>query len=114
MPADSLRLDLYDKLTTPLQERLAVMLKDLDTYAKLAARCLSLDTELKRITARIDRQKQFKVDKPNAEPTLGNAPTPGLLLPTRNAIPSATPAPEARRLYTPTPTVTKPATYFNC
>jgi hypothetical protein len=57
VPADSLRLDLYDKLTTPLQERLAVMLEDLDTYAKLAARCLSLDTELKRIATRIDRQK---------------------------------------------------------
>jgi hypothetical protein len=114
VPEVSLRLDLYDKLTTPLQERLAVMLEDLDTYAKLAARCLSLDTELKRITARIDRQKQFKVEKPSAEPTLGNAAAPGLLLPSRNPTTSSTPTPEARRLYTPAPTVTKPATCFNC
>jgi hypothetical protein len=114
VPADSLRLDLYDKLTTPLQERLAVMLEDLDTYAKLAARCLSLDTELKRITARIDRQKQFKVDKPNTEPTLGSTAAPSLLLPNRNPTTSSTPTPEARRLYTPALTVTKPATCFNC
>jgi hypothetical protein len=53
--SDNLRLDLYDKLTTQLQERLAATLEDLDTYDKLASRCLSLDTELKRITTRVDR-----------------------------------------------------------
>jgi hypothetical protein len=95
------------------------MLEDLDTYAKLAARCLSLDTELKRIAACIDRQKQFKVDKPSLEPLLGKAipsAAPSLLLLTckHNPTTSAAPAPEARRLYTPTPAVTKPATCFNC
>jgi hypothetical protein len=34
--SDNLRLDLYDKLTTQLQERLAATLEDLDTYQKLA------------------------------------------------------------------------------
>jgi hypothetical protein len=56
-------LDLYDKLTTQLQERLAATLEDLDTYQKLANRCISLDTELKRITARADRQKRFQNDR---------------------------------------------------
>jgi hypothetical protein len=31
------------------------MLEDLDTYEKLVTRYLSLDTELKRIAARVDR-----------------------------------------------------------
>ena len=76
--SDNLRLDLYDKLTTPLQERLAATLEDLDTYQKLANRCLSLDTELKRISARVERQKRFKDDR-----TL-SAQTP--ILPTPNPI----------------------------
>src|SRR5438552_6564873 len=93
IPVDSLWLDLYDKLTTPLQERLAAILVDLDTYKKLADRCLSLDTELKRINACVNRQKQF--NKPNPELALTKATalaTPGLLLPTRNPIPSTIPA----------------------
>jgi hypothetical protein len=57
---DNLRLDLYDKLTTQLQGSLAPTLEDLDTYQKLANRCIALDTELKRITARADRQKRFQ------------------------------------------------------
>src|SRR6266536_1694946 len=121
VPVDSLRLALYNKLTTQLQERLAVMLVDLDTYKKLVDRCMSLDTELKRINARVDRQKQF--NKPNPELALTKATasaTPGLLLPTRHPttfttpVTSTTPAPKARRLYTPIPTITnKPVTYFN-
>jgi len=122
VPADSLRLDLYDKLTTQLQERLAVMLVDLDTYKKLVDRYMSLDIELKRINAHVDRQKQF--NKPNPEPALTKATasaTPGLLLPTHHPttfttpVTSTTPAPEARCLYTPVPTTTnKPVTCFNC
>src|SRR6266536_3789651 len=107
VPVDSLRLDLYDKLTTQLQERLAVILVDLDTYKKLADRCMSLDTELKRINARVDRQKQF--NKPNPEPALTKVTT------FTTPVTSTTPAPEARRLYTPVPTTTnKPVTCFNC
>ena len=52
IPAESLRLDLYDRLTTQLQEELAAQLRTLDTFAKLSASCLSLDTELQRISAR--------------------------------------------------------------
>jgi hypothetical protein len=47
----NLRLDLYNKLTTQLQEKLAVNLRTLDTFEKLSTCCLSLDLELKRITA---------------------------------------------------------------
>src|SRR5438477_11841528 len=57
IPMESLCLDLYDKLTTPLQEKLAVNLTTLDTFAELSASCLSLDTELRRIAAWVDQQK---------------------------------------------------------
>src|SRR6266536_1722395 len=116
IPVDSLRLDLYDKLTTQLQERLAAILVDLDMYKKLADRYMSLDTELKRINAYVDCQKHF--NKPNPKPVLAKATTsvtPRLLLLTRNLTASTTPAPETRRLYTPALTTTnKPVTYFNC
>src|SRR6266536_4376309 len=98
------------------------MLVDLNTYKKLVDRCMSVDTELKRINAHVDRQNQF--NKPNPEPALTKATasaTPGLLLLTRHLttfttpVTSTTPAPEARRLYTPVLTITnKPVTYFNC
>jgi hypothetical protein len=48
-------MDLYDKLFTDLQKEMAFYLVDLDTYDKLAACCLSLNTELRRINARVDR-----------------------------------------------------------
>ncbi|KUJ19082.1 uncharacterized protein LY89DRAFT_773187 [Mollisia scopiformis] len=57
-PAEDLRLDLYDKLTTQLQRGIAPNLRSLDTYAELAASCQSLDTELKRITARESQQRR--------------------------------------------------------
>lgn len=75
IPAESLRLDLYDKLTTQLQEKLAVHLRTLDTFAELSACCLSLDSELKRIAARVDRQKRIRDNKPSATPaSLGVGP----------------------------------------
>ncbi len=116
IPVDSLRLDLYDKLTTQLQERLAAILVDLDMYKKLTDRCMSLDTELKRINAYVDYQKHF--NKPNPELVLAKATasaTPGLLLLTRNPTVSTTPTLETRRLYTPALTITnKLVTCFNC
>ena len=45
--AKNLHLDLYNKLTTQMQEKLAVHLRTLDTFVKLSACCLSLDSELK-------------------------------------------------------------------
>ena len=60
IPEDNLCLDLYDKLTTWMQEKLAVQLRTLDTFTELSACCLSLDSELKRIAARLDRQKRIR------------------------------------------------------
>ena len=37
VPPDNYRLDLYDKLTVQLQEKIAVALDDLPTYQRLAA-----------------------------------------------------------------------------
>jgi hypothetical protein len=56
-------MDLYNKLFTDLQKGIASHLVDLDTYDKLAACCLSFDTELRRINARIDRQKRLAKGK---------------------------------------------------
>jgi hypothetical protein len=60
IPAQSLRLDLYDRLTTQLQEKLAAQLRTLDTFEELSASCQSLDTELRRIAARKEQQKRFQ------------------------------------------------------
>jgi hypothetical protein len=46
-----------------MQEKLAVQLRTLDTFAELSACCLSLDSKLKQIAAQLDRQKRTK-DKP--------------------------------------------------
>jgi zinc knuckle protein len=63
VPFENYRLDLYDKLTVRLQEKIAATLDDLLTYERLSARCLSLDSELKRIEARSDRQKRLRSDR---------------------------------------------------
>ena len=63
VPAENLRFDLYDKLTPLLQDRLAAVLEDLDSYDKLARRCLTTDTELKRVNTRLDRQERLKEKK---------------------------------------------------
>jgi hypothetical protein len=46
-----------------MQEKLAVQLRTLDTFAELSACCLSLDSKLKWIAAQLDRQKRTR-DKP--------------------------------------------------
>jgi hypothetical protein len=65
----NLRMDLYNKLFTDLQKGMASYLVNLDTYNKLAARCLSLDTELRRINARVDRQKRLAEGKSRTDTT---------------------------------------------
>ena len=57
---ESLRLDLYDRVTTPLQKGIAPILRLLPTYGELAADLASLDAELRRITVREERQKRFR------------------------------------------------------
>jgi hypothetical protein len=56
-------MDLYNKLFTDLQKGMASHLVDLDTYDKLAACCLSLDTELRKINVRVNRQKRLTKEK---------------------------------------------------
>ena len=122
IPMESLRLDLYDKLTTPLQEKLAVNLRTLDTFAELSASCLSLDTELRRIAVRVDRQKRNR-DSRTSAPTVPIIPaalerakpvaptTPRPSLPIYTRAPSQTPQNSNLRQSTPVdPTVT----CFNC
>src|SRR5437667_771450 len=122
IPMESLHLDLYDKLTTPLQEKLAVNLRTLDTFAELSASCLSLDTELRRIAVRVDRQKRNR-DSRTSAPTVPIIPaalerakpvaptTPRPSLPIYTRAPSQTPQNSNLRQSTPVdPTVT----CFNC
>ena len=111
--SDNLRLDLYDKLTTQLQERLAATLEDLDTYQKLANRCLSLDTELKRIATRVDRQKRFKEERISAPARRAILPpSEALPTPTQNEVPHVVttpfrPSATLQRSVTPTRVTTQ-------
>ena len=61
------------------------MLEDLDTYNKLATRCLSLDIELKRISTRVERQKKYKEtlgrEPARQNPVLGLIPISALKAP---------------------------------
>jgi hypothetical protein len=59
-PQESLRIDLYDKVTTSLQRGIAPNLRFLTTYSELAADLASLDTELKRIMEREERQRRYR------------------------------------------------------
>jgi Zinc knuckle len=111
IPSTSLRLDLYDKLTIQLQTPIAVMLEDLDTYDKLATRCLSLDTELKRISTRVERQKKYKEthgrELARQNPIPGQIPISALKAPSYGY---SNPRPETLRQATPTAVVT----CYNC
>jgi hypothetical protein len=62
-------MDLYNKLFTDLQKGMASYLVNLDTYNKLVACCLSLDTELRRINARVNRQKRLAEGKSRTDTT---------------------------------------------
>jgi hypothetical protein len=93
IPAKDLRLNLYDKLTTQLQRGIAPNLRSLDTYAKLTASCQSLDTELKRITARESqqrRQRSMATATPLA-PTAFTGPRVTSAMPTGPRLDSITP-----------------------
>jgi hypothetical protein len=60
IPRSSLLTDSYDKLTIPLQRGIAPILRTFQTYEDLAANCISLDTEFRRIRARETTQKPFR------------------------------------------------------
>jgi hypothetical protein len=69
-------MDLYDKLFTNLQKRIAFYLVDLDTYNKLTACCLSFDTELRRINVRVNRQKRLVEGKSRTDTIASKTFTP--------------------------------------
>lgn len=116
---DNLRLDLYDKLTVPLQRQLAAMLVDLNTYQKLANRCISLDTELRRIDARDNRQKRYK-ETPATDTRAGTTRSTGKTSPAATSMPQAIVTPTASALTSfrasPTPAAgfSGPSTCYNC
>jgi hypothetical protein len=61
IPHASLQMDLYDRITPALQRGIAPNLPRLHSYAELAADVASLDSELRRITVREERQRlKFK------------------------------------------------------
>ena len=64
VPQTSYRLDLFNKLPAYLQKMLLPVLDDLETYEKLAARCLTLDTGLKRIEEMNQKRRPRTNDKP--------------------------------------------------
>jgi hypothetical protein len=114
---------LYNKLTYALQTRLAPQRYTFQqNFQKLCEAVGALDTELKRLnqiklkdTSERQKPSTVVVSTP-AELTTTRGLTPGITsdrVAIANPTTSATPAPEARRLYTPAPTV-KPVTCFNC
>jgi hypothetical protein len=69
-------MDLYNKLFTNLQKGIASYLVNLNTYDKLAACCLFLNTELRRINARVNRQKRLVEGKSCTDTTASKTFTP--------------------------------------
>ena len=114
VPKPSLRLDLYDKLPPHLQRMLLPTLDDLDTYEQLAARCLALDTGLKRIEEAEKqlqpqyRKKRSRTTFPTSTTASGNA---GSLASTPLS-PRTSPTPEGTSRYS-TPAETT-VTCYNC
>jgi hypothetical protein len=112
IPDASLRLDLFDKLPAHYQRMLLPVLDDLKEYEQLAARCLTLDTGLKRIEEMNQKKRPRASDKSTASapPTAaaGTARTPST-----PSIPKASPSPERHSRHS-TPAAETAATCFNC
>ena len=110
---------MYNKLTTQLQDKIAVNLRTLDTFAELSACCLALDSELKRIAARIGRIGRFKRSQDNKIPATAiaaprNAKTAAPTKPnatTHSWTTSEAPRTSNSRQSTPAPTV---VTCYSC
>jgi hypothetical protein len=114
-PRENLRMDLYDKLITPMQDRLMTIITDLVTYEQLVDRCLTIDAELRRVNARTSRQKRLQVAPENTTTLPARPPffTPGA---TRTNTPAG---PQPRQTMSIAPRQVsvvpdKPVTCFNC
>src|SRR5258706_283615 len=84
IPQEDLKTDLYDKLTIPLRRTLATNLRSWTSYQDAVADCLSVDTELRRISLQEDRQKRFRTTTALSGPTARAAmPTTSAYAPTQ-------------------------------
>src|ERR1700748_1761989 len=102
----SYRLDLFDKLPTHLQRMLLPVLDDLETYEQLSARCLTLDTGLKRIEETNTRKRNARTDtKTSPFATFPPGP-PQLITSSPLPRPSITPERTSRFSVPPKPAVT--------
>jgi len=106
----SYRLDLFDKLPTHLQRMLLPVLDDLETYEQLSARCLTLDTGLKRIEETNARKRNTRTDIKTS--TFATLPPGTTRLVTPSPLPrtNATPERTSRFSVPPEPAVT----CYNC
>ena len=101
IPQASLQMDLYDRLTTPLQRGIAPTLSEIGSFTQLCKKALSVDSELRRIDAREDRRRQLRERVSGTrsfKPTGEQAP----VLRARSAIPSTT-LPDTTSARTETP-----------
>ena len=70
-------MDLYNRVTTALQKGITPNLRLLLIYGELVADLTYLDTELRRIAVREDRQRRFRERQPartHATASVGSAP----------------------------------------
>lgn len=119
VPQENLRMDLYDKLTVRMKDSLAVLIDDLETYTKLANRCLTLDSEQKRNATQADRQKRFREEKSTGLQAARETRPSTTFTPTLAARSTPAPAFDGRRLLSPalapiTPAPNTPVTCYNC
>lgn len=122
IPQVSLQMDLYDRLTIPLQRGLAVNLRQIKSFEELCKDALSLDSELRRIDAREDRRRQlrekisvtrsFKATGERTPPPRARAATPSMTLPDTTSARAETPRTRDGR--TNSPKNLKDVTCYNC
>jgi hypothetical protein len=113
-------MDLYDRVTTALQKGIAPNLRLLSMYGELAADLASLDTELRRIAVREDRQRRFRERQPaRAHATASAGPAPITVVTPKPTTTAHSPFVRARsetprtEPYRPVP-ADATFTYFNC
>ena len=110
IPQSSYRLDLFDKLPTHLQRMLLPVLDDLETYEQLSARCLTLDTGLKRIEETNSKRRSIRTETRTSTFAALPPRTPRLATSSPPPRTSLTPNRDIRPYTSPEPAVT----CYNC
>jgi hypothetical protein len=120
IPQASLQMDMYDRLTTPLQRSIAPTLSEIDSFTQLCKKALSVDSELRRIDAREDRRRQLREKISNSAGSYRNSALERTL-PRRAKTGTPTTAyvvksetPRTREGRTAPPKDLKDVTCFNC